>query len=181
MGLLSFALAVFAACGPEYGSVSLSWQIVDRNGDRVYPGGLFDRGGVERDSCDLAGQTSAGETRYDLDVQLEICDPLCAAGCESDECLVKSPLAFSCETYRGADPDVPASSEPYIFNLRPVLVVDEPPSRCEAPSPSCVAVPGPRERILEPGLVVDLQVYQIAIDTDHQSGEPLDLEACGCA
>lgn len=180
-GALALLGLLLGGCGDEYGAVTLSWQFVDRNGDRIYPGGLFDRGGFRRNACDMPGIGAEGPTRYDLGVQLEICDPGCMLGCEHPDCQIQPPVVFSCRTYRGADTEVPASDAPYRFTLRPVLDVELSGTRCVHPTPACFAVPGPRERTVEPGRMVDLQVYQIAIDVDPGSGEALDLEACGCA
>lgn len=178
--LLPASLILCAGCGEDYGTVTLSWQIVDRNGDRIYPRGLLDRD-ARRDACGLSGFTSAGDTTYDFGVQLEICDPACPQGCDDPACLVKPPLHFSCETFRGTDMEVPSSEDPYLFFLRPALDIAQRELACTTPAPWCISVPGPRERTLSHGLVVDLQVYQLAVDVDPSSEDALDLEACGCA
>jgi hypothetical protein len=152
--------------------------LVDRDGDAIYPGGVFDPDD-ERDSCDLAGVAGGQATPYDLRVELEICDPGCAGGCDAEECLVVPRRSFPCSTARGNDPDVPASDEPYRFTVRALL--DAPPFASECRDPACVAVPAARERVVTAGLVTDLQVYQIVLDMDRQSDASLDLEACGCA
>jgi hypothetical protein len=177
--LALLALAVLAsACGDDTGTVELAWVLVDRDGDPIYPGGVF-TADDESDSCDLSGTAAEQPTAYDLRVELEICDPGCAAGCDADECLVVPRQMFSCITARGNDPDVPASDEAYRFTVRAVL--DAPMFTSECRDPSCLAVPAPRERVVTAGRVTDLQVYQIIVDVDRQGDASLDLEACGCA
>jgi hypothetical protein len=157
-------VAPTGGCADDAGVVELAWVFVDRDGDAIYPGGVF-TSGDERDSCDLPGLVGEAEAPelvgFDLRVELEICDPGCAAGCEAEECLVVPRHVFPCTTARGNDPDVPASTEPYRFSVR--------------------AVPAPRERVVTAGLVTDLQVFQIVVDVDRQGDAALDLEACGCA
>lgn len=177
-------------CGPRSGTVELAWQFVDRGGDPIFPGGVF--GSRFRDVCDRSGRLGEPVT-YDLGVELEICDPACEADldrpAEEDAegercdpgCEVVPALRFSCETYRGSDLDVPPSDQPYRFTLRALVEIDREGASCPAPEPTCIAVPGPRERTVRPGLVTDLQVYQIAVDLDLGSDDVLDLERCGCA
>jgi hypothetical protein len=177
--LASLALAALAsACGNDTGSVELAWVFVDRDGDPIYPGGVF-TADDERDSCELPGTLGGQSTRYDLRVELEICDPGCTEGCDAEACLVVPRLMFPCTTARGNDPDVPASDTPYRFTVR-ALLDPEPLAECD-PAPTCLAVPAPRERVVGAGLVTDLQVYQIVVDVDRQGDRSLDLEACGCA
>jgi len=180
------ALSGALACGPvDTGVVELSWRFVDRAGDVIYPGGAFSLGNL--DSCDLPGRIADDEVSYDLRLELEICDPSCAAGCADPSCHVVEPARFACDTARASDVDVPASTEPYRFTVRGVI--EAPASAgadaidCAQPEPTCVATPGPRDRTVHPGLVTDLQVMQIAVDIDLGAGpeEVLDLEACGCA
>lgn len=182
-GLLALA-ALAVGCANDTGAVELAWAFVDRDGDAIYPGGVF-TSGDERDSCDLpglVGDPEAGDlVGFDLRVELEICDPGCAAGCDAEECLVVPRHVFPCTTARGNDPDVPASSEPYRFSVRAVLDAPGLASECRDPAPGCLAVPAPRERVVTAGLVTDLQVYQIVVDVDRQGDAALDLEACGCA
>lgn len=181
IALLLVLSTCLGGCGEDYGTVTLSWQVIDREGERIFPRGLFDPGGFQRNACGLPARLGTTLTTYDIGVRLEICDPQCAMGCEHPECLVDAPAEFSCRTYRGADMEVPASGQPYRFTLRPVLDIELTQQRCLTPTPACVAVPGPRDRVLHPGLTVDLEVYQIAIDVDASSGEHLNLETCGCA
>jgi hypothetical protein len=171
------------ACGPvDTGVVELSWVFVDRDGDPIFPAGQFVQG--NRDSCGLPGRIGAEQVAYDLQVELEICDATCPAGCGGEGCLVIDPLRFSCKTARGSDPDIPSSDDPYRFTVRTVIRVPDRNIECRDPEPTCIAVPGPRERKVLPGLVTDLHVHQIVLDMDQaapRSGDgSLDLEACGC-
>jgi hypothetical protein len=184
LGLLALA-APTGGCADDTGVVELAWLFVDRDGDAIYPGGVF-TSGDERDSCDLPGLVGGAEARdlvgFDLRVELEICDPGCAAGCDAEECLVVPRHVFPCTTARGNDPDVPASAEEtYRFSVRAVLDAPGLASACRDPDPSCLAVPAPRERVVTAGRVTDLQVFQIVVDVDRQGDAALDLEACGCA
>lgn len=182
-GLLALAAAA-VGCADDTGAVELAWAFVDRDGDAIYPGGVF-TSGDERDSCDLPGlvgdPAAPDLVGFDLRVELEICDPACAAGCDAEECLVVPRHVFPCTTARGNDPDVPASDETYRFSVRAVLDAPGFASECRDPAPSCLAVPAPRERVVTAGLVTDLQVFQIVVDVDRQGDAALDLEACGCA
>lgn len=172
--------ALAGACGSDTGVVELAWVFVDRDGDPIYPGGVFTVAD-ERDSCGLSGLQGARGVPYDLRVELEICDPACTAGCDAEECLVVPRHVFPCTTARGNDPDVPASSDPYRFTVRAIIDAPALTAECREPAPTCVAVPAPRERVVTAGLVTDLQVYQIVLDVDRQGEASLDLEACGCA
>ena len=177
--LVVLLLATLPACGEvDAGVVELAWEFVDRNGDKIYPGGLFDPG--KTDACDLPGRIDGQPVTYDLGLLVEICDTTCAQGCGDPDCLVQPPLRFSCKEHRGSDPSVPSSDEPYRFTVRPVVEIDQGDRVCLEALPTCIAVPGPRERIVEPGLVTDLQVFQVAVDIERGTGDPLDLEACGC-
>lgn len=177
--LLGLLLGSLGCSGVDTGVVELAWEFVDRNGDKIYPGGLFET--VGGDACDLPGRVGGQSVTYDLGILLEICDTTCADGCGDPDCLVQPPLQFSCTTYRGSDPSVPSSEDPYRFTARAVLELDQLGRECLEPIPTCVAVPGPRERVVDPGLVTDLQVFQIALDVDLGDDAVLDLEACGCA
>lgn len=185
MTLRSLAAVVLASvlatgatsCGTEAGAVELAWVFVDRDGDPIYPGGVFTLD-AERDSCGLPGMVADSETPYDLRVELEICDPTCAAGCDDDECLVIPRHVFPCNTARGNEPAVPASDEPYRFSVRAVL--SAPSIDVECRDPACLAIPAPRERLVRAGLVTDLHVQQIVVDVDRGGDEALGLEACGC-
>lgn len=178
-GLLALA-ALAGGCAEDAGAVELAWVFVDRDGDAIYPGGVF-TSGDERDSCDLAGVAGGRAVAYDLRVELEICDPACAAGCDAEECLVVPRHVFPCTTARGNEPEVPASDERYRFTVRATLDAPGLAEACRDPAPTCLAVPAPRERVVTAGRVTDLQVYQIVVDVDRQSDPALDLEACGCA
>ncbi len=175
------ALVTAAGCTVDTGAVEVAWVFVDRDGDAIFPGGLFD-GASTRDACNLPARGTAGTTVYDLSVELQICDPECAAGCDDPSCFVVPALGYDCETSRGSNVDIPSSDDPYRFSLVPIIEL--PNSRCVDPSPTCIAAPGPRERAVGQGLTVDLQVYQFIVDIDRaaplNAGGSLDLEACGC-
>ena len=175
--MLALALAPSACLERDAGVVELAWVFVDRNGEPIYPGGVFSAND-QRDSCDLPGMTSQGPIVYDLRVQLDICDLSCEAGCGDPTCQVIEPLRFPCRAARGTDPEVPASDEPYRFTVRAAIESNLGPN-CLDPDPTCVGVPGPRDRTVTAGLVTDLQVYQISVDVPRDDA-PLDLEACGC-
>jgi hypothetical protein len=173
-------------CSPDTGVVELAWVFVDRQGEQIFPAGPFSLG--TRDSCDLPGRIGDRDVSYDLQMELEVCDPSCEEGCGNEACNVVSPLRFPCEAWRGSDPDIPASDDPYRFTARALVVTGSEQTVCSDPLPTCIAVPGPRERQVEPGLVVDLQVYQVAVDVDLAApaegldgDRALDLEGCGCA
>lgn len=161
----------------DVGVVELSWQFVDRDGTRIFPGGQLEL--EKRDACNLPGRLGGDRVEYDLDVQVSICDEDCG-NCDDPACLVMNPLRFSCETFRGSDPDVPSSEQPYLFFVQPIIDVDRSDVQC-IPDPSCVATPGPRRREVRPGLVTDLAVYQFVVDIELNRDEVLNLEACGCA
>lgn len=166
------------ACSEPTGSVELAWVFVDRDGSPVFPGGVFSTED-EPSSCDLPGEVTGMAVDYDLRVELTVCDPACAAGCDAEECQVIPRRTFACNDARGNEPDVPASDEPYRFTVRAVIDAPSVPLSCR--DATCLAVPAPRERVVDAGRTVDLAVYQIAIDTDHQGGQRLDLGACDCA
>ncbi|MBK6922247.1 MAG: hypothetical protein IPH07_32955 [Deltaproteobacteria bacterium] len=157
------------------GVVELNWAFVDRDGDPIFPGGLFTP--QLRDACDMPARRGTASAKIDLGVELAICDVDCAGDCEGD-CRIAEPERFACDVARTTLNDVPASSQPYLFVLRAVITGAGDP--CVAPPPSCIAVPGPRERSVAQGQVTDLQVFQIAVDIDRGGDDTLDLEACGC-
>ncbi|MEM9453332.1 MAG: hypothetical protein AAGF11_04080 [Myxococcota bacterium] len=179
---LLVATALLGACGDATGSVELAWVFVDRDGDPIYPGGVFSVDD-ERDSCALPGEVGEQAVSYDLRVELQICDPACEAGCDAEECQVLPPRLFACNSARGNEPEVPASDAdaPYRFELRAVIGIPSTGTQCRDAAPTCLAVPSARERVVEAGRVIDLQVYQIAVDVDRNGGERLDLEECDCA
>lgn len=180
---LLLAAAFGGGCGDE-GSVELAWVFVDRDGESIYPGGAFSID-VVGSTCGLPGVLPTMRpdqgVPYDMRVELELCDPECAAGCDDEECLVVPRRRFACNSARGHLPTVPASDIPYRFTVRTVLSSPELDLECRDPAPSCIATPSPRERLIEPGLVTDLQVYQLVVDIDLGGDRSLDLEACGCA
>ena len=171
------ALLALPACGDGTGVVELSWIFTDRDGESLFPGGALTVG-ARRDSCDFVGRTSAGTQPVDLRMQLEICDPLCAGGCDDPACLVVDPLRFPCTVSRGSNPNIPATDDPYRFTVRAVIESAE--IECTDPEPTCIAVPGPRDRSVEDGLVTDLAVYQLVVNVQQGIDEEIDLEACGC-
>ncbi len=170
-----------AGCSVDTGAVEWAWVFVDQDGDTIFPGGVFDLG--RTDACGLPGTTSEGGVRFDLSVELTICDPTCTQGCEDPDCQVIAPLGFDCNNSRGSNPSVPSDDAPYQFRLNPVLSLPDD-VECRDLT-SCIAAPGPRERVVKPGLVTDLQVFQLVvgldIDAPAAAGGSLDLEACGCA
>lgn len=173
-----FAAAVLGpGCGEPDGSIELAWVFVDRDGDPIFPGGVFSTAD-EESSCGLPGMVGEESRSYDLRVELEICDPECEAGCAAEQCLISPRRTFACNDARGNEPAVPASDESYQFTVRAIL--SAPSIDVECREPTCLAIPAPRRRVIEPGRTADLQVYQIAVDVDHGAGESLDLEACGC-
>lgn len=172
--------ALGGACGFDEGSVELAWAFVDRDGEAIFPGGAFSID-VERSTCGMPGLVGEQPIPYDLRVELSICDPECAAGCEADECQVIAPHSFACNSARGNLPAVPASDSPLRFTVRAVVSAPSIDVECRDVDPTCIAAPSPRDREVQAGLVTDLQVYQIAIDVDRDGDQTLDLEACGCA
>jgi hypothetical protein len=166
-----------SACSLEdTGVVEFNWSVVDRDGDAIFPAGQFMASG---DTCDLPGVRGDTRLDYDLQVELGICDASCAAGCTADECQIVQPSRYPCTVARATDRDVPASEDPYLVIVRAVIATAD--GVCTELVPPCVATPGPRERTVHRGLVTDLGVFQIVVDTDIDAGDPLDLEACGCA
>ncbi|MCA9719938.1 MAG: hypothetical protein KC468_35045, partial [Myxococcales bacterium] len=178
---LALALAAPLACVADEGVVELNWKFVDRELTAVYPGDA-------RDSCAFSGALEAdGAVRdYGLHIELEICDPECAAGCESEECLVLQ-RRLPCDTAR-ATTSVPMIEErEYQFSTRIIAAVEgadlEDPQACVCTlQVECALTPGPRERLLRPGLVTDLQVYQVVLPTLTLPVDadpiPLDLSTC---
>lgn len=166
-----------SACTPEdTGVVELNWAVVDRDGEAIFPAGQFMASG---DTCDLPATRGGESVRYDLQIELEICDQSCAGGCSDPDCLVVPTSRNSCTVARVTDRDVPASSEPYLFTMRAVIAL--PGSSCVDWVPPCIGLPGPRERTVHRGLVTDLQVFQVVLNADIDAHDGLDLETCGCA
>jgi hypothetical protein len=166
-----------SACALEdTGVVEFNWAVVDRDGDAIFPAGQFMASG---DTCDMPATLGGASVRYDLHVELEICDQECAGGCDDPDCLVVPTSRNSCTVARVTDRDVPASSDAYLFTMRAVISL--PDGDCVDFVPPCIAVPGPRERPVHRGLVTDLQVFQVVVNSDVDADDPLDLEACGCA
>jgi hypothetical protein len=170
------AWGAFGCSLEDTGVVEVNWAVVDRDGDPIYPAGQFMASG---DTCDMPALSAGKRVQYDLEVELEICDPMCKAGCDDPDCLVMPPSRYSCTIARATERDVPASSDPYLFTVRAIIAA--PGGDCVDPLPTCIATPGPRQRTVYRGLVTDLQVFQIAVNVDTDQNEALDLEACGCA
>lgn len=172
--LAGLATAISGCSDVDAGVVELNWRWVDRDGDPIYPAGQFAPGDG---TCGVRARGSGGSERVDLRVELAICEESCAASCDAD-CEVLAPQRFGCDTARATLRDVPASEDPYLFIVR--AVIDAPAGPCVSPPPSCIAVPGPRARTVQRGLVTDLQVYQLAVDLDLGGDSALDVAACGC-
>jgi hypothetical protein len=176
-GVAVSAVVLGTGCADiDSGVVELNWAFVDRDGDPIFPAGQFSFGRL--DSCELPARSGSGSARIDLEVQLDVCEASCGGDCEGD-CRVMPAERPGCDAARTTLTDVPASEDPYLFFLRAVVVA--PAGECIAPPPDCIAVPGPRERTVQRGLVTDLQVLQLAVDVDIDGDDALDLEACGCA
>jgi hypothetical protein len=176
---VAFALAVagLGACTDiDSGVVELNWAFVDRDGDPIFPAGQFSFG--ELDACDLPGRSGGRRVDVDFEIQLNICEASCDGSCDGD-CRVMPSERPGCDAARATLTEVPASADPYLFFVRAVIVA--PSGECVDPPPDCIAVPGPRERTVQRGLVTDLQVLQLAVDIDKDGDDALDLEACGCA
>ena len=174
-------LVASPGCSVDTGVVEWAWAFVDQDGDAIYPSGVFD---LQRtSSCALPGRFGNEQVRYDLGAELEICDPQCPGGCDDPDCQIVAPLGFDCDRSRGSNPSVPSSDDPYEFTISPVITLSGG-EECRDLG-ACISAPGPRQRVVEPGLVTDLQVFQLVVGMDQ--GGPatgsgsLDLEACGCA
>lgn len=161
--------------------VELNWVFVDRGGEPIFPDRQLapDR---RKDSCSLPGRTAADAVNYSLRVGLTICDTTCDGGCADPACHVVPMQIFPCDSARFTAREVPASGDPYVFDVVAHVGFDG--DDC-IPLPSCVAAPGPRERTVDAGGTTDLQVHQfvLAVDDGASNFEAgrLDLEACGCA
>lgn len=175
---LGLALGLAAACVHDRGEIELNWTIVDRGGTQVFPFGFLG------DTCEFRGKFAEAEAPrdYDLQVQLRLCDPDCADGCDAPACQVDV-LRFDCSAARGFS-TVPVSGDaPYDMRVDLVAAPDDGTCGCSL-TPPCALVPGPRRRSVEPGLVTDLQVYLLVLGLDdiaasYQDGRArLDLDAC---
>jgi len=165
--------------------VELSWVFVDRNGGVIFPGDQLSLNRRES-SCGLPGVLGDGSSiLYDLQVELEICTSAADTGGDGS-CQEDVTRRFPCDTARGTDPEVAAADHAYRFTVRTVMTRSDSDVECTNLPVNCIDVPGPRERKVQPGLVTDLQVYQIKVNVDLADGEStqraqLDLEECGCA
>ncbi len=180
--VLTIALAMAAGCAMDEGVVELNWVFVDRAGERMFPKSALSA----RDSmCDLAGRRGAEPVRYDLHASLLICDLACVeaqGGC-AEACVVLPRRRLACDAARHSEVDVPASSNPYVFDVDPVLRASDRAQDC-LPAHTCVSSPGPRQRRVRAGKTVDLQVMEYMINVlasaNNEQDERLDLDACGC-
>lgn len=177
----SAALVAFmsAGCDRNQGQVEVNWSVVDRAGTTVFPSGVLGS------TCGFAGLLAAGDaepTPYALSLQLRLCEPGCAGGCEDPACQIDL-LRFDCESARGFGTVEARSAAPYDFHVDLVAVPDDGACGCTL-TPPCALVPGPRSRTVEPGLVTDLQVYLLVLGLDNiraarQDGRTrLDLATC---
>lgn len=168
-GLFACALAA-GGCGRDEGVVEIAWTFVDRSGAAIYPDGDLE------DTCALRGTFRAGENprTYELHTEVRICDPACEAGCDDAACWLEEPLRFGCDTARGSG-IVASHDEPVLIDVRVTAYPGgDSACACALGSP-CAQVPGPRRRMIRPGLVTDLQVYLLVLDLPA-AAEP--LEAC---
>lgn len=169
-------LPAVPACTDSRGIVQIAWAFVDRSGATVFPAG--DLG----DTCSFRGALDGRDRDYDLQIAVRVCDPTCAGGCDDDACLIVDPLLYSCLSARGSS-EVPSSESPYQFQVDVIAEFDET-CACVVQAP-CAEVPGPRLRMVRPGLITDLQVYQLVLDMQDVGGV-FDLDGCcelppGCA
>lgn len=173
--LLSLAAA---ACERTRGEVEVNWTIVDRAGGQVFPSGRLG------DTCEFTGVLPDGgdARRYALEVQLRLCEPGCAGGCDDPACQLDR-LQYDCSAARGFSVVEARPDDPYDFHVDLVAVPEDGGCGCTL-TPPCALVPGPRSRTVEPGLVTDLQVYLLVLGLDNiaAAGEAgrtrLDLAAC---
>ncbi len=177
---IAVALAGNTGCVRDEGVVELNWKFVDRERTDIYPG-------ERMNSCAFLGQLGdAAEQEYGLHVELSICDPRCDGDCASGECVIQE-RRFPCKTAR-ATTSVPMIEErEYTFSTRILAAPSgadiEDPATCTCTLlEECALTPGPRDRILRPGLVTDLQVYQFVLPTLSLPVDldpiPLDLSSC---
>lgn len=176
---LSAALTALAgACVDDKGEVEINWTIVDRSGVQVFPSGLLG------DTCDFTGVLAGSDTpaAYGLQVQLRLCEPGCAGGCDDPACQVDR-LRFACSAARGFEVVQARPNDPYDFHVDLVATPESGACGCTL-APPCVLAPGPRSRTVEPGLVTDLQVYLFVLGLDDVRASTsdgrtrLDLAEC---
>jgi hypothetical protein len=168
------------ACIQDEGIVELNWAFVDRNQEPVYPGETLT-------SCSFSGRLAAGEDarEYGLHVELRVCDATCEAGCASSTCLVHE-QRFSCQTARGTARVPAVAGNQYTFTTRVVAISDGEgeDSACYCTiRDECALVPGSRTREVRPGLVTDLQVYQLVLptlDVQNNKDTPIALDLAEC-
>ncbi len=171
-------IAVATACVHDEGEVEINWTIVDRAGTTVFPSGQLG------DTCKLTGlfPSSEAPVPYGLQLQVRLCEPGCAAGCGDPSCQIDV-LRFDCSAARGFATVKARPEAPYDFHVDLLASPDSGACGCTV-SPPCVLGPGPRSRVVEPGLVTDLQVYLfvLGLETIGASAENgrtrLDLATC---
>jgi hypothetical protein len=170
---LGFAAAalVGAACVRDQAIVELAWSFVDRDGASIFPSGELS------DLCDLRGELGGQERSYALHLELRLCDPECPGGCALEACWITEPLRFGCASTRGSSL-IPVKDGPTIFDVQVVAAVDGAPECACAIASPCAERPGPRARVVEPGLVTDLQVYLLVLDLPDPDSARLDLSTC---
>ena len=167
-----------AACVHDEGEVELNWTIVDRAGTTVFPSGLLS------DTCDFLGLLPGADqpVAYDLQLQVRLCEPGCAAGCDDPSCQVDR-LRFKCRSARGFRTVQARPEAPYDFHVDMIASPDSGACGCTL-KPPCALGPGPRNRTVEPGLVTDLQVYLFVLGLDDirastdKDRTRLDLASC---
>ncbi len=169
------------ACARDVGVVEVAWVVAGRDGEPIYPSGKLTPSAYD-DTCSLPGWgPGMAEVTYTLRMTFSVCDAGCG-DCDDPACRVVPTAELPCDAIRYTDPEVPASDEAYLFEVRPTLEFDG--ARC-TPAAPCVVAPGPISRKVRPGLVTDLQVVEILLDAEGGAtpGSPasrLDLAACGC-
>lgn len=155
------ALFAFADCNYQEGIVEINWTFVDQVGDRVIPSSRAE------DSCAFTGNFAGQRKDYRMEVELRACFPDCEGGCTNPVCYAVDPFRFDCQNLR-ASSKLPAEPSGYEFQVA-VIAVPEEQEQCECElSPSCIAIPGPRTRAVEAGLISDLQVYQLRLAITNQ-------------
>ncbi len=177
---VALALTTSSGCVRDEGVVEINWKFVDRELTDIYPG-------ERMNSCAFTGQLDeSGAQEFGLHVELSICDPRCEGDCASGECVIQT-QRFPCKMAR-ATTSVPMIEErEYTFATHILAAPSgadiEDPATCTCTLlEECALTPGPRDRILRPGLVTDLQVYQFVLPTLALPVDldpiPLDLSSC---
>jgi len=171
-------LTAGSACVHDEGEVEVNWTIVDRGGGQVFPSGYLG------DTCEFMGLLAGSDTPapYGLQVQVRLCEPGCADGCDDPACQIDR-LRFDCSAARGFEVVKARPDAPYDFHVDLVATPTSGACSCTL-TPPCALAPGPRSRTVEPGLVTDLQVYLFVLGLDDigaadEAGRTrLDLATC---